>query len=1161
MLPTQIPALNMKRHYTKDRPCGWHWKNVMDFLPEQKTAIETLDKNICVTAGAGSGKTTVLTERFLHILQTERLIDPAFSPDNVLTLTFSEEAANEMKRRIAEGLERRGLEDLVPELEKSYLSTIHAFCHRLLKENVFEAGLDPEFTVLDGIEANLLFKKTLESLFQKLYAAKDQSFFMLISKFSIKELKESLLNIYNKIQSYDLLIKNITPEPQSIAEHIEKLLNCAEILASEGEVKITPGIKKRIELIQAEIMPAIQQLRTRLLGSCPAESALQELAELKISKSGIRDENYKSAIDDFKQAVELLSAIVTEQQALPYVRAFQDVLDKFASAIDYHKRKEGLLDFDSLQTEAKKLLLKHSDLKELYQQKFKYVLVDEYQDTNCLQDHLIGLISEQSKLFIVGDRQQAIYGFRNADDRLLLKKETDCRQNNQGLVINLQTNFRSTDRILEYINSLFNGLWQDQAHAFKPLQAVHAHTSNTPAVEIIMLDEEKPSAFIRRYHEANQAVTSIQKTIDEGLQYKDIAVLFRALSSLAVYEQAFKKANIPYTIVRSGSFYNQQEIIDIHNFFKTVLNPFDNFMIAQCLKSPLADISDNALFELINNPRHSLFEGLQSADTLALLSASDRVKAEQFLLVLAVAIKESSRISLIELLKYIISETEFINYLLLQNKGREKAGNMDKLLQIALRYAQDHGNDLQGFTSWMEQLINEGVKESEVTVAADADNSVKIFTVHKAKGLEFPMVILPDLERGILHNTGSLPFNLTPVGSIGCKLEKNKSFTYLNNEQQLLEREQSEAQRLFYVACTRAKDRLVFIGVPQRDLKAEQKKNPGWGTWLSLHGQLEQVSQKPLSSAPVRADSPPAHALWHQHQNQLRQLEPINISNPDPAQKTIFANMLRQILPPTPNQEQKLNLSVTQIMQYEHCPQYYYLRYIKGVADFWLAEAPPPALTGQPEEFIERPKVKQKDVPREQFGSIVHDILKNYDFTKTVDRQWSAILEAAEELSDNQLRELKSMLEGFSGSNLYQLIQQSAIQREISFTVATGEHLLHGVIDLLLTTPQGQHIIIDYKTNKWAGADLFQKSELAGYKRQQLLYALALRQITGSVPQQTILYFLHCQQELKLEVTETVLAETQNSLTKAMENIAKNIFNRPSAVCGTCKYESLCPKD
>ncbi|MFC1478470.1 UvrD-helicase domain-containing protein [Candidatus Margulisiibacteriota bacterium] len=1140
----------------------------MQFLPEQKQAIETLDKNICVSAGAGSGKTSVLTERFLHILQTESQNDPEFTVDNILTLTFSEEAANEMKRRIAEGLEKRGLADMVPDLEKAYVSTIHAFCNRLLKENVFEAGLDPEFEVLDGVEAGFLLKQTLEDLFQKLFADKNADFLNLLSSFSVDELKTSILDIYDKSGSFDLNIDQLLPPPVSAAEIITGMNNCLYILSTGRDCKLSPGIQDKMHIVETEIKPEIDKL-AQAPNFNEETIALLNTLDSKLDRR-MKDPVYKAAVNEYKDSIQKLQSIAIENMARPYVESFQNILKYFTKAVDQHKKTKSLLDFDSMQTEAIKLLRTHPDILEHCQKKFRYILIDEYQDTNCLQDHLAELLSVRSKLFIVGDRQQAIYGFRNADDRLLLQKENDYSTADDSMVIRLQTNFRSTEHVLGGINHLFNGLWAENGNMFQPLKAVREHTAAAPAVKMLQLPEEKLLSPVRRRNEADQIVSEINQLIDKldvnerKAQYGDIAILLRALSDLDTYEYALKNAGIPYTIVRSGNFYNQQEIKDVQNYLKSLLDPFDNFTLAEVLKSPLGGISDNALFRLIDNPDHSLYYGLIHAETIQDLSDADCRKLILFRTVFQEAVREKSRMAPAELISSIIRQTEFRNYLYMQDRGTEKAGNLDKLINIALKYSRNNSGGVLEFSNYLQKLMDEGVKESELTIASDTENSVKILTVHKAKGLEFPIVFLPDLERGSVQKS-SRAFNLTTAGRLGCKLNGDKSYTYLENEQQITDKETEEAKRLFYVACTRARDHLILVGTKPDDGKSADKKTPSWGDWISLYANTDNALIQPLTETKFKPAGS-KQTILDKYKDCFMELKPVDAPATDPAAETVFQKVLNRARPIPPSPEQSLTMSVTQLIKYEQCPQFYYWRYVMGITDFWLGGEKSESRSQNPEDLSSEDEdieifSEEQTVSSADYGSIVHSVLEHYDFSRILDQQWPGILEQAAQLSETQITNLRKMLENFLKSDIARLMMEGArIQREISFLIPVGKHLLKGKLDLLITTADGQHIVVDYKTGSFNAPDPAAGLKERGYDVQQQLYALAVQQITGRLPQKTIVYFLQNSRAVEVPVDEDILSKQRESIEEVFQNTAGNSFVQTDeeGKCGECLYQQRC---
>ena len=1046
--------------------------------------------------------------------------------------------------------------------------------------------------MLDDVEARFLIEKVLEDLFQRLFSEQDLNFKLLLDNFSVADLKSSLKDITNKLRSFDLEAGDLLPEPVDPQEVLEHLDSCLDILATGNGCQVSPGVEKRMaavrEFLASPPSPLSMLNRTE-------RGSLDQLQVLRsqLTLQGLKDPAYKAAINEFREILDEIQSILTEEQVRPLVQALQAVLLLFDKELEQTKRSKNYIDFDGLQTEAKRLLTTHPDILRKYQEKFKYILVDEYQDTNALQDHLVTLLSAQSKLFIVGDRKQAIYGFRNADDRLLLQKEEELSKTSEGQLISLHTNFRSTDGVLGFINKLFEQLWQENPQSFEPLKAVRASASASPSVTVLQLPEEKQTAFHRRYAEAQQIVRVIEES---SLPFKDIAILLRALSDVGIYEQALKTANVPYTVVRSGSFYQQQEIVDLSNFFKVVLNPLDNFVLASVLKSPLASVSDNALFWLIDNEEHSLFWGLQNIEILSELTDSDRDSLVRFKALLLRIVQEQSRLSLLELLQLIIKESDYKNILLLQDKGESKAGNLEKLVAMAGSYEQKHSADLAGFSQRLDNLIEIDAKESEVVVSDELENSVKIYTVHKAKGLEYSLVILPDLLRDAIRKRSESSFNLTSRGKLGCKLKQQKAYTFICNEKDLAKQELAEAKRLFYVACTRAKDRLVFGGIPELDPDEKEKSTPNWGRWLSES--LEEISKEfwlmeeyqfvsvnstPVNStnsqfAPLNPEYAPLNPPKVGGDKCLRVLEPIAVSSLTSAQEADLKRIIQNAQPLPPSVDQSLELTVTQIMHYQKCPRYYYWRYFKGVDEFWVGTIDGasihPAAGGTLSDLSKQePKMAEcflysKNVSKppsknnspELFGTITHNILADYNFGQTLEAQWESILEKAKELSEPELVELRTILGSFANSELAQVMQTSNIKREISFVIPFGKHRLNGVIDLLVITPDGTPLIIDYKTNRWSKADFNLRLKESGYELQQQLYALAVQQILGSKAVKAQLFFLQGNRLLDVDVTEESLEVIRTRVSQTFKDLVSGNFSccENDKACENCLYFEFC---
>ena len=1133
----------------------------MDLLPEQKQAIKTLDKNLCVTAGAGSGKTTILTKRYLNILAS---IDN-ISFKNILSLTFSEEASQEMKRRILEVNKEK--EDIFL-LQESYISTIHAFCYRVLRENVLESALDPNFRVADEITSNILLQKTVDLLFEKLYKQKAKHFFTLLDNFPLIILKSAIIDIYKKLQCFDL--KNIILSDYNQKKEIEikkEIHKAIDILANTSiNEKISAALENKIKDIKENINPTI----CSILKNIETPSFWQNikiLSNIKINKYSKMDAHYKESIDNFHHLIKKYQAFIIEKKSQPFQQAFQELIKSFSEIYENQKKQLNILDFDSLQILTKDLLLKNKEIKTQYQKQFKYILIDEYQDVNQLQAHLIDLLAQKSNLFIVGDQKQAIYGFRNADDGLLQNKRNLYLSNEKNnKVISLNTNFRSNKEILIFINNFFSWLWQDKKEYLEPLKPHHKNTRLKPVVNCLLVSEEKTEAFIQRYKESKAIVKQISDSVEkllinkeankhQKLKYSDIAILLRSFTSINIYEQALKEKNIPYTIVRSGNFYSREEIIDVYNFLGAIISPEDNFTMATLLKSPFVSITDNTLFWLFKNKEKIIYKNLNNLTNK--ISANEQKKLSNFLKLFKGLLAKKTHCSIAETIDSIIRETQYIEYLLLQHNGLEKIKNLEKLMQIALNYSEQTSPQLEDFLNYLKVLIDENVNESEVKTLDNNDNSIKIMTIHKSKGLEFPMVIIADLQRNLKssQSTGN-PLNITINGKLGCCIKGFKSTTYLENDSYISEKEQLESKRLLYVACTRAKEYLVLAGITPPEKISSNKNNSSYGDlfgeWLRKFSEnfqnilkIKQIDNEIKKDKSIINDK--ENPLFINEILNLKPLSSLQIKEKD---KKTFKNILLQCQPLNNISTTPLNLSITQMVNYIFCPRYFYLRHDLGLPDDWIKtnNKTPPLISDQ-----ETNKLFSKSIENTStFGNITHNILELYDFKRTLDQQWTEISEI---IPSEYKASIKNIINNFLRTELAKKIKQGKYKKETSFIIPINNHFLHGKIDLLLQTLSNEFWIIDYKTGHKPRENSY---NMNNYIWQQKLYALAVYQINKKLPEKTILYFLKDNKSHQINITKDIIKKTTSKTIESLEKINQGFFPKNTYNCQHCYYKKLC---
>ncbi|HHT9154953.1 MAG TPA: UvrD-helicase domain-containing protein, partial [Candidatus Tripitaka sp. YC43] len=457
-----------------------------NLTPEQERAVGTLGKDLCVSAGAGSGKTGVLVERFVSLVSEGGLSVP-----EILCITFTEKAAGEMKQRVARKFKSLGMERERQEVEFAYISTIDSFCSRLLRENALEAGLDPDFTILEEYEASSLQRDMAEELLAQWGETNPEGYNLLLEELYCRDLAESSIELLAKIRSSGLHPKEILVKDDVSPELTETL-------------KGTNLCIKRLEDLLANLSPSSRQrekaeevvVKLRPLKDVKAEDLQHaHIANLpEINLSGISSdlkENLKTLREDL---LERLRCLYWEGVTIRTKLALREFLSQFLQLYHEEKRKRSVLDFSDLIERAINLLQTFPSLREEQRGKFRHILVDEFQDTNSLQKTLLEMLKGDKaapdggdNLFVVGDAQQSIYGFRYADLEVFLEHKRQTQERG-GEVIHLDRNFRSRPEIISFVNQVFRGYWGRDASSidWRPLVAGSSFAPKSPpSVELL----------------------------------------------------------------------------------------------------------------------------------------------------------------------------------------------------------------------------------------------------------------------------------------------------------------------------------------------------------------------------------------------------------------------------------------------------------------------------------------------------------------------------------------------------------------------------------------------------------------------------------------------------------------------------------------------------
>ena len=1030
--------------------------------PEQTAAIDAPGV-VFVSAGAGTGKTTVLVERFVKAV-CERGLDV----DSVLVITYTERAAGELRGRIRARLAEAGRVELARELDAAWISTIHGFCHRLLKAPPFAAGSDPRFRVLDEAQARVLQREAFEAALTEFCADGDAERLGLLATYGARGLRRMLTGVHATLRAAGRpLVLQLGLRP-ALPERLEALRDGARCLAEDEEAgdAARATARRALELLEDRTLPE------RLL----------DLGELRAQ--GERAASYEEARRGVEQAA--LDELAARDRDL-----LQELLERFDGAYAAAKQRESALDFEDLQLAARDLLRANDAVRERESWRFRSIMVDEFQDTNRLQCELVDLLAggpEGKELFFVGDEFQSIYRFRHADVQVFRE-----RREQSGGVLALTQNYRSRPEVLGAVNHLFSAEFGED---FQPLQAAGRFPDPVFGTPVELLVTDKSSYAGTPVHwrraEARHIAARVRQLVDVGeATAGEIVLLFAAGTDAEWYEEELRKAGLDTYRATGRGYFGQQQVVDLLAYLRLLHNRYDDEALVTVLASPLVGLSNDALVLLRRAaPRRPLFQPFERG-LPGDLSERDRHLCRAFLQRYERLAGAANGLSLERLCERIVSDHDYDLAVLAQWDGRRRYANMRKLARLARSYEDLRGRDIEGFVRFVREQEAVGARELEAVAEEEDGDAVRLLTIHSAKGLEFKVVIVADAGRD--RNAPSPDEILClPDGRFGFRVadpetgSRRPAFAYEQVREEERAAARAERLRLYYVAMTRAIDRLIVSGAIDPARAADAATPIGWVLSRLDARELDAAGDGPLELVRdgarllVRvdrhrpeADVPAGPAAMDEagaEEGQLElfvgeELEPL----PPPAPRR------PDLVPvPVPPRHRVRRLSYSALALVDRCSYRYYAERVAGM----------------------RPEDANGTVPGQtglaatEIGDAVHRLLEQVDLAAPATPDVEAVRAWYPAVTDEELERIGAFAASYCDSELARRIAGlagAAPERPFAF-----EHdgvLLHGRLDVHWS--DGRHaLVLDYKTNSLAEGTPEEIVE-ADYRLQRLVYALA----------------------------------------------------------------------
>lgn len=1236
-----------------------------ELTPHQRQAVETLDRSVVVVAGPGAGKTRVLVERVLHILQTRRA-----DLDEIVAITFTNKAANEMRDKIRRAMRELALRsasreeagrwyDLKRRLEDAPLSTIHGFAARLLRAHPVDAQVDPNFTILEEYTSQLLLTRAIEETVTQALDNADPTIGRLVMSFTRQKVIRLLTDVFVSVRTLGLTLDDVerltfrhlktADDYRAAVEALDRAI--ATLTRVEG---LTKKMRETVETFRTTFeYYRVFLEETPTLEHAPLfDRALQALKAAKVRKAG----RVKEAAADVEACLRDVSLFYYDACAGETLHGVLALLRRIERCYGELKAEINGLDYEDLQWKARELLRSRPEVARAVARSIRFILVDEFQDTNGLQKEIIDLLLEARResslpplsLFIVGDQKQSIYGFRGATVEVFAEVEREITAHG-GLRLVLETNFRSQRPLVEFFNRFFSRLMSppdgEEADALEALGFVgfipseaHRGSLSEPAIELLL--EVTDGATTRdeaRQAEAHLIADRIAQMVRSGerliadretssapapsrraVRYGDIAILFRALSDIKIYERALRQRGIPYYVLAGKGFYERPEIQDIFALLQFLENRTNEIALVAALRSPLFGLSDETLYWMRQQADlrpgsgldpHPLLTSLLNWSSLWSIADEQRPLVERAAAVVERLLDLRNRLPLVELIREIIEVTEDEALQATAYDGHQRVANLRKLMELARGFDARGPHFLGDFIRYVHQFTEMETREAEAPLESARADAVTLMTVHKAKGLEFPLVIVPDLSRQFRRDAPPLAFDRA-LG-IGLKIpdargRAHPSWLHERVCEQIARREFFENQRVLFVALTRAQDYVILsTAIPTAKKKAaediEEAVSGDAEALVSTESAVEPARSGTLSGRSwldwfrtlLGSDDPEGLlrlSEWNgvkfkvTRRADLRGGEELAAARPlierfpelgagqplppeklpplTEQQRRTLTRLLQCATPTAPVPSGRRTISVTRLLALARCPRQFYYEDILGLPPLDEYDEPEPSREGRRLSAVAR-------------GQIIHRFCQLYDGTES----WEAVLarlvgehpEMADATEGAAVASLRPLVVNYLRSDLYRTIEQilwgsrpGRVESEYEILYRAPTMLVRGRIDKLILDEDGTATIVDFKTNRTDAAETDRL--VREYAVQMQVYALAVRHAMRPRAIRAELYFLASDERLALPDQWLDEAETTAIVTALTEQAVRgggltDFPARPAPErCRRCPCATFCPE-
>jgi ATP-dependent helicase/nuclease subunit A len=1087
---------------------------------EQRAAIEATAVEVLVEAGAGTGKTGVMVDRYCRLV-----CEQGVPPDAVLAFTFTDKAAAELRQRIRGELERRAEErserarELLPGLGSAWVTTIHGFCNRLLSAHPVAVGIDPRFRVLDAPETERAAGEAFDEALEAFLAGGDRARENTAAAFDIGGLRGIVLGAHAELRSRGAAAPAL-PEPPE--PDVPGALRQAAAVAAEALGELKPGSANH----------GLVERALALLDGSNGLPSLDEMASLRTASKAKPMAAYRDAIE-----VALSRVAEAGEGGIAY-RHVAELLRLFSERFAIAKQRRAGIDFEDLQLLAAQLL-ERTETGAAYRGRFSHLLVDEFQDTNRLQLRLIeALRGPRCQLMVVGDELQSIYGFRHADLDVFRERRKAIEASASGEALPLSGNFRSRPEVIGAVNAIGERLLTD----YTPLRVGAPPTHPQPpgegtAVEILLTAREgwdgeeiqlDPVTDARtpanQLAEARFLAWRLRELADQGVERGAMVVLLRAFTRLDAYEDSLERAGLRPYVVGGRGYWSQQQVADVCALLATIANPLDDQALLGTLASPACGVTPDTLWLLraaagrgrqiwptVEQVAGLGEDELADGERLAQIPTTELALLRTFAETITRLRRRAPSLSLAGLIDAAVTETGYDLAVLMRHAGETRFANVRKLMRLAAEFESAEGRDLRGLLDFLAARADADA-DAQAATAVEGHDGVRIMTIHSAKGLEFDVVAIPHLSRGLL------PATRTPLLTLGREPEAPRVGMQLRRlgaravnlyaQRELCEdaqrREAEEELRLFHVGATRARERLLLSGVISASPPSRESHGKAVIERIAVAFEVDRERDSTVEVAAPEA-RPGLEETFAPSGIAVR----VNLASVERAASLTAVRKEADAAPdpgqgPAPLVAQRSTKAARRPLSYT-------------------------ALSAHGEASAEQPLDSDRAL-REKSGNVrteaesgaargiaVHALLEwsQENGWRVPPTELVRRISRSGEVADSELAEevLLAPFQAWLDSTLFSERVRNAqrSRAEVPLLIEVADTVLRGSIDLLIEDDGKPPLIVDYKTDRVDGAET--AALVARYEIQQAIYALAVAEARGAPEVELAYVFLERPEE------------------------------------------------